>query len=55
MANFKATLDVLDASGNPETLVCEIEIEIKDSQDIKLEFVSLADGGPILRPSKPRI
>lgn len=53
MANFRAEMDVLDAEGNPITIVVELEINEETCQQIKIDYLSLADGGPLMRPAKP--
>lgn len=50
-----ATLPAFDSEGNPITLTASVEVNLDNDQTIKLEFVSLSQGGPILRPSKPRL
>ena len=53
MATFRAEMDVLDAEGNPITIYVELEINEETSQQIKIDYLSLADGGPLMRPAKP--
>jgi hypothetical protein len=53
MATFRAEMDVLDAEGNPITIYVELEINEEISQQIKIDYLSLSDGGPVMRPSKP--
>ena len=53
MATFRGQMDVLDAEGNPITIYVELEINEEISQQIKIDYLSLSDGGPVMRPSKP--
>jgi hypothetical protein len=53
MATFRGEIDVLDAEGNPITIFVELEINEEISQQIKIDYLSASDGGPVMRPAKP--
>lgn len=46
--------ETTDQSGN--TVINEVEVSFDESQDldIQYEFIAEENGGPILRPKKPR-
>lgn len=50
-----ATLQAYDSEGNPITLTASVEVNLENAQVIKLDYVPLSQGGPILRPAKPRL
>lgn len=50
-----ATMEAFDSEGNPITLTASIEVNLDNTQVIKLDYVPLSQGGPILRPAKPRL
>jgi len=50
-----ATLPATDSEGNPITLSASVEVHMDSNQVIKLEYVPLSQGGPILRPANPRL
>jgi hypothetical protein len=52
---LSATLEVIDANGEPVILTANVNVDIDSNATIKLEYVSLSEGGPILRPAKPRL
>lgn len=53
MATFRGEMEVLDVEGNPITIFVELEINEETSQQIKIDYLSVSDGGPVMRPSKP--
>lgn len=53
MATFKGEMTVKDAEGNNVLLTVELEINEEISQEIKIDYLSASDGGPVMRPSKP--
>lgn len=53
MATFRGEMDVLDSEGNPITIYVELEINEETSQQIKIDYLSVSDGGPVMRPAKP--
>lgn len=55
LGDFKATIEVLDENGNPVIVPVSMNIDHEVSQEIKLDFTSTTDGGPILTPKTPRI
>lgn len=53
MAKFKGEMTVKDNEGNDVLLTVELEINEEISQEIKIDYLSASDGGPVMRPSKP--
>lgn len=53
MATFKGEMTVKDTEENDVLLTVELEINEEISQEIKIDYLSASDGGPVMRPSKP--
>lgn len=53
MATFKGEMTVKDNEGNDVLLTVELEINEETSQQIKIDYLSVSDGGPLMRPAKP--
>ena len=53
MTTFKGEMTVKDNEENDVLLTVELEINEEISQEIKIDYLSVSDGGPVMRPSKP--
>ena len=53
MSTFRCEMTVKDTEGNDVLLTVELEINDEISQEIKIDYLSVSDGGPVMRPSKP--
>lgn len=53
MATFKGEMTVKDENNEDVILTVELEINEDLSQEIKIDYLSNAEGGPLMRPSKP--
>lgn len=54
METLTATMPCTDSEGNPITLSTSVQVDLDSNQVIKLEYVPLSQGGPVLRPANPR-
>jgi hypothetical protein len=53
MAKFEGTLTVQTENGDEVIASVKLEINEEVSQEIKIDYLSANDGGPLMRPSKP--
>jgi hypothetical protein len=53
MATFRGEMTVKDENNEDVVLTVELEINEENSQEIKIDYLSVSDGGPLMRPAKP--
>jgi len=53
MAKFEGKITVQDENGDTIIATVDLEIDENISQEIKIDYLSANDGGPLMRPSKP--